>query len=489
MSDFSQPMTILESSMSTKKSIIALFFLIFFSISIPLLLFQPKIKKSENPWAYVPKRLPHTDHSSLMTSPFGTGRKVTQKCLECHEISAQQVLLSAHWTWESPPVQLPGHAEPVVLGKKNAMNNFCIGIQSNWPACTSCHAGYGWMDESFDFSNSENVDCLVCHDLSGQYVKTNGGLPAPDVDLLVAAQSVGEPTRENCGGCHFKGGGGNAVKHGDLDGSLYYPTERIDVHMGKHNFSCTDCHQSKDHEMKGRAISVSMDDANQVYCTDCHSNQVHQDERLNNHVASVACQTCHIPSAAIKEATKMHWDWSEAGQDLPQDPHKYLKIKGRFIYEKNIRPDYFWYDGTARHYVMGDVIDPSTVTMITEPVGDIHNPNAKIWPFKIHTAKQIYDTQYNHLIQPKTFGEGGYWTEFNWDKAARLGSEVVGLPYSGQYDFTHTAMFWPLTHMIAPKGNALQCFDCHSKDGKARMDWKTLGYQGDPMKTGGRRKI
>ena len=36
------------------------------------------------------------------------------------------------------------------------------------------------------------------------------------------------PTRLNCGGCHFNGGG-NAVKHGDLDSSLFYPTERIDV--------------------------------------------------------------------------------------------------------------------------------------------------------------------------------------------------------------------------------------------------------------------
>ena len=27
-----------------------------------------------------------------------------------------------------------------------------------------CHAGYGWVDDSFDFSKRENVDCLVCHE-------------------------------------------------------------------------------------------------------------------------------------------------------------------------------------------------------------------------------------------------------------------------------------------------------------------------------------
>ncbi|MBN1479333.1 tetrathionate reductase family octaheme c-type cytochrome [candidate division KSB1 bacterium] len=475
--------------MNFRNTWITLFILIVLVLLVPIIYFLPKENNNNDPWAYVPKRLPHTDHSSLMTETYESGQAVTKKCRECHEESAHQIMQSSHWTWESPPVQLVGRPEPVVLGKKNALNNFCIGIQSNWPACTACHAGYGWTDASYDFSIEENVDCLVCHDRSGQYVKIQGGLPAPDVDLLTAAKSVGEPTRENCGGCHFKGGGGNAVKHGDLDGSLYYPSERIDVHMGKHNFSCTDCHQSEQHQMKGRAISVSMDDENQVYCTDCHDAQLHDDERLNNHVASVACQTCHIPVAAVKEATKMHWDWSAAGQDLPEDPHEYLKIKGRFIYEKDITPDYFWYDGTAQHYIMGDKIDADKVTMINEPNGDIKNVSATIWPFKIHTAKQIYDTRYKYLLQPKTYGEGGYWTEFDWDQAIRLGSEATGLAYSGNYNFTSTAMFWPLTHMVSPTENALQCIDCHTKEGKARMNWEALGYEGDPMVVGGRKRI
>ena len=42
-------------------------------------------------------------------------------------------------------------------------------------------------------------------------------------------------------------------------------------------------------------------------------------------------------------------------------------------------------------------------------------------PFKVHVADQIYDTVNNYLIQPKTVGEGGYWTEFDWQLAAELG--------------------------------------------------------------------
>src|SRR5690606_15198095 len=149
-------------------------------------------------------------------------------------------------------------------------------------------------------ATENNVDCLVCHDQSGQYVKAASGLPADGVDLLAAAQSVSYPTRENCGGCHFNGGGGNGVKHGDLDESLYFPTENLDVHMGSYDFLCIDCHQTENHEIGGRSISVSVDDANQIACTDCHTPEIaHEDERITNHLDTVACQTCHIPEGAL----------------------------------------------------------------------------------------------------------------------------------------------------------------------------------------------
>ena len=440
-----------------------------------------------DPHAYLPSHPVHTDHTELMSGPYKTGSDVTRACLECHPKAAAQVQKTAHWTWTSPPVQVPGRAEPIVLGKRNAINNFCIGIRSNWPPCTACHAGYGWVDESFDFNDEHAVDCLVCHDQSGQYVKTKGGYPAEGVDLVAAAQSVAIPSRENCGGCHFRGGGGNAVKHGDLDESLYYPTERIDVHMGKHDFLCIDCHRTENHDIKGRSISVSADDRNQIYCQDCHKGEVHDDERLNTHQSAVACQTCHIPAAAVKQATKMHWDWSKAGQDLPEDAHEYLKIKGRFVYEKEITPEYFWYNGTSDPYLFGDPIDPDSVTLLNEPDGDIYDAGAKIWPFKVHTAKQIYDTKNRYLLQPKTYGEGGYWSEFDWHKAARLGSKAVGLDSSGYYGFTPTVMFWPITHMVAPTEQALQCFQCHESKEQKRMNFQVLGYQGDPLYYGGRK--
>ena len=117
-------------------------------------------------------------------------------------------------------------------------------------------------------------------------------------------------------------------------------------------------------------------------------------------------------------------------------------------------------------------------------MGDINDPEARIFPFKVHLAKQIYDAQYNYLIQPKTAGEGGYWEEFDWDLAAELGSQFTNLPYSGEYDFASTIMFWPTTHMVQPASEVLQCTACHGPDG--RMDWAALGYLGDPIQWGGR---
>ena len=102
-------------------------------------------------------------------------------------------MATAHWTWESQPYQLEGRDGPVTVGKKNAINNFCIGIQGNWPGCTSCHAGYGWEDANFDFNQEQNVDCLVCHDNTGTYVKGYAGLPVEGVDLLDVARSVANP--------------------------------------------------------------------------------------------------------------------------------------------------------------------------------------------------------------------------------------------------------------------------------------------------------
>ena len=462
-------------------------------ILVPLIVFWPKANATaDDPWSHVPEHPVHTSHADIIKGPFATGQDVTKACLQCHPNAAADMMKTTHFTWESKPFTVPGRDKPVTIGKANQINNFCISAQGNQKSCTACHVGQGWKEitspdqMAFDYSKPENVDCLICHASSG-YAKGTYGNPAETVDLVAAAKSVAAPNRAMCGNCHFNGGGGNNVKHGDLDQSLIFPSEDLDVHMGKNNFSCTDCHVTKDHQVKGRLVvdNYYVDPNEQVSCTQCHAETPHTDERLNKHTVSVACQTCHVPTIAMKDPTKVNWDWSTSGKDIGDDHFTYLKIKGSFEYDKNITPQYLWFNGNLDYrYILGDKIDPSKVTYINKPAGDIKDEKAKIFPFKLHVANQPYDTKLNTLLAPVTSGPGGYWTTFEWASAFKLAQERLGIPFSGEYGFTETYMYWPSTHMVQPKENALQCNECHSPNG--RMDWKALGYPGDPIDFGGR---
>ena len=458
-------------------------------IIIPVTVFWPKASPpADDPQAAIQPTPIHTSHADIVQGPLTTPQEVTRNCLTCHADAAGEVMKTSHWTWESEPFNVPWRDEPVTIGKANQINNFCIGAQGNQKQCMSCHTGYGWQeDAAYDFGVQENVDCLACHADPSTYAKGNYGNPVEGIDLLAAAKSVRAPSRENCGKCHFDGGGGNGVKHGDLDESLIFPTEELDVHMGKLDMQCTACHTTRDHQILGRLIAdnYTINPAEQVSCTQCHAQAPHEDERLNSHLATLACQTCHIPAMAVKDPTKTYWDWSTAGQDLPEDHYTYLKIKGSFVYQKDFKPTYMWFDGNLSYrYLLGDKIDPTRSTVIDQPSGGRDDPNSRIFPFKLHVANQPYDQIYNYLLQPITAGDNGYWTNFDWDNSFRLAETIMGLKYSGSYGFAETYMYWPTTHMVQPKENALQCNDCHSANG--RLDWEALGYPGDPMEWGGR---
>lgn len=433
------------------------------------------------------------NHKEVIEGPFSSGSEVTKQCLVCHEEHASEFMKSSHWTWELQQQLLD---RTVIRGKKNSVNNFCVSVSGNEPRCTSCHAGYGWKDGSFDFSDMSKVDCLVCHDTTGTYAKdpAGAGEPMANVNLVQVAKQVGQPVRDNCGTCHFYGGGGDAVKHGDLDSSMSYPEKSTDVHMDVdgNDFQCQTCHVTQSHQISGNAMGVSPGGQNHIGCENCHDEAPHQKAQLNTHSTSIACQTCHIPFFARNEPTKMHWDWSTAGKKLPEVKDKYGKKtydnkKGHFKWEKMVAPQYAWFNGLADAYMVGDKINPNSVTKLNYPLGNIDDPKAKIYPFKVHTGKQIYDSKLNILITPKVFGDGGFWKTLDWNSAAELGmkanKELVekGIKYSGEHGFVETEMWWRINHMVSPKSEALKCNDCHNKGD--RMDWQALGYDGDPMKT------
>ncbi len=462
------------------------------AISVIILLlsiFPARGNKGHNPWKKINKKRNHLDHTPFFKGKkFNNGQEVTRACLECHGNAAKEVMKTVHFKFTGDPVDIPGKKGKFEIGKRNLINNFCIGIRGNWSSCTKCHAGYGWKDASFDFNKEENVDCLVCHDWSGTYIKDKAGIPAKKVNLTTVAQKVGYPKRDNCSVCHINGGGGMGVKHGDLDISLINASPNVDVHMGKHNMLCIDCHRAKNHRIMGTAFSVSVNHKNGFGCMDCHQGHVHTNNDITPHEKTLACETCHIPKIAKRAPTKTHWDWSKAGNNMRKnDVHRYLKIKGEFVYNQNINPEYRWFNMEMKRYLLGDKIDPGKVTDINTPQGRISDWNSRIFPFKIHRAIQPYDRGNNYLLSPVTSGKGGFWHEFNWDKAFRLGEKATGLKYSGKYGFTRTDMYWPIEHMVTPRSQALTCDNCHENG--SRIDWKALGYPGDPMNEGGRGDI
>ncbi len=426
------------------------------------------------------------DHSQFITGTFNEATEVTATCIVCHEEQVADFMLSPHWTWERSQVV---NGKQMKLGKKNAINNFCTTTVSNEVHCSECHAGYGWADASFDFSDKSRVDCLVCHDTTGTYHKDgdNAGWPEEEVDLKEVAVNVGLPVRQNCTTCHAQGGGGNNAKHGDIGLILDYPDRDIDVHMDVegNDFQCQTCHETVDHNITGANMATSADGYNAFGCTKCHDAAPHAESLINNHAARVACQTCHIPVYAKGDATQMDWDWSTAGQD--QAPEgvdgktvRYKKSVGTQVWKTDQQPSYAWFNGQSRNYLVGDRIDPTKPVELTFPLGNVSDKNAKIHPFKIHTGKQLYDAKNMYLITNHVYGEDGFWTTADWQRSIKIGMEKSGLAYSGEYAFAPTVMYWRLDHMVAPADQALDCLDCHGDNG--RLDWQQLGYSGDPIR-------
>ncbi len=451
------------------------------------------------------------DHSKFkeLQKTFKTAPEVTKACLTCHTEAAKQIQKTKHWTFEfiNPETKQK-------LGKKHVINNFCTAVESNQKFCNACHVGYGWENDKFDFTAEENVDCVVCHESTGTYRKVPGLAGHPTYkdmefpphsgkivkapDLSKVAQSVGKTSRANCGACHFNGGGGDAVKHGDLDSTLTNPPKYLDIHMEKKglNFSCGTCHMTSAHQVPGSRYAPTAadtkdvaphmrgkaDTSNPSTCQSCHGTKPHPAKmaKLNEHTDKIACQTCHIPEFARGQATKMTWDWSTAGKLTPEGKpitakdsagrNAYDSKKGDFTWKDHVIPEYIWFNGKVNYTLRETRLDPSKVVKINSFEGSPSDGKSLIWPVKVFRGQQPYDSVSNTLLVPHVFGADGdsYWSNFNWDKALEAGMKAANAPYSGKYGFVKTEMSWPITHMVAPKADALTCAQCHSKEGRLK---------------------
>ncbi len=448
------------------------------------------------------------DHTKfeILQQPFAAGTEVTKACLSCHTEAGRHFMKNVHWTWE---YLNPDTGQ--LLGKKHLINNFCTNARGNEGMCAQCHAGYGWKDESFDFRDETKIDCLVCHDTTGTYFKlpNSEGNEAcavmfegkPEIDLALVAQSVGLPERANCGACHFHGGGGDNVKHGDLSSALVNPPRKLDVHMGIDglNFACTACHITKEHVWAGSRYRIDAKDQegtgkpgqrrDVATCESCHGLAPHPVDSLaafkrNDHISSLACQTCHIPELARGGvATMTDWDWRTAGrtrkgagyhehdytQGNGEHRYTYKSIKGTFTYAENLVPLYRWFDGQMRYTTIDTRFDLDEQPIaINDFTGSREDTGSRIWPFKVMRTWMPADVGHGTLVYNHLWGEDdiSYWGNYNMGRAIEFGMEKFGLDYSGQYGFVETVSYWPITHMVSPKEDALICEDCHTAKGR-----------------------
>lgn len=304
---------------------------------------------------------------------------------------------------------------------------------------------------------------------------------------------MGRTSRATCGACHFYGGGGDGIKHGELNSLLVAPSKAIDVHMDVEglDYRCTTCHTTVDHVIPGRyyvypaqnahRYAVPHDKENLIGCETCHGAAPHPDSAtLNDHVATVSCQACHIPTIGRGgKSTLVGWDWSTAGKFdenqkfiVKKDAAgnvSYHTMKGDLAWNQSFVPEYRWYTGGMTYHCADDPVDAAEVLSMNSPEGAYGLEGAKIFPFKVLRGTQIYDPVTSVLIVPKLFGPkgmGAYWADFDWKRSATAGMAEVGKPFSGEIGFVETESYWPVTHMVAPKEESLQCDACHSRNGR-----------------------
>ena len=112
------------------------------------------LKLEELKQEYAIKPVSSIDHSKLpeLQRDFETPQEVTEACIGCHTERHKEVMKSAHWNWERVSY-IEGRGVKAA-GKKNVLNNFCLGAQSNELACAKCHIGFGMTNDEFDFENA-----------------------------------------------------------------------------------------------------------------------------------------------------------------------------------------------------------------------------------------------------------------------------------------------------------------------------------------------
>jgi hypothetical protein len=170
----------------------------------------------------------------------------------------------------------------------------------------------------------------------------------------------------------------------------------------------------------------------------------------------------------------MRRDWSKVHFEEKRGKYKYDQDL-----ESDVTPVYAWYNGNSWVQVPGQPVrknDLGEVTMVL-PEGTRDDPDAKIFPFKLHRG-QLPVLREKQWLAPIATEE--IYLHGDPDRAVRDATAHIYGIKDAKFDWTDTIRYMGINHSVPPATEALRCPDCHGKAG--RLDWKALGYEGDPMR-------
>ena len=440
--------------------------------------------------------LPAGGHASLTY----TGSTM---CLQCHATQAAGMADSMHYRWEGPNSQISN--KPGVTGGKlnSAINAYCINTLGNWNGCGGCHIGAGAKPGTVAEA-TKNIDCLICHQKGYKRVRNSTtGLFEPDptkmtISMDTAVQTVHKPVKSNCLQCHAKGGGGDALKRGDLALINGTTSDRnYDVHMATTgaNLSCQQCHTFTNHHVSGRGSDLRPTDSSvSISCSTaaCHSSKTsltsgHATASINTHMKRVACQTCHIPVYGKMAADAVLDPLTGFGNQATETTRTWVtpewsvannRWEPTVVKANNLKPVYAFFDGTSWVSDLNDVavIDPATgAYKISRPNGGINSTNSKLTPFKYKTSLQPRHTASGKLIALNT---AVYFKNGDLVGAVQSGLVNMGLNSGDAYTMVKADEYQMLNHTVPPKTAVLTCTSCHgtATTPATQMNLKAMGY-------------
>jgi len=394
----------------------------------------------------------NTSHEAFITQYEGP-----KTCENCHAGAVDDVLQSVHYKMKGPVSTVAGlSGEWGMINRESGLPGSIMKINIG---CVQCHIGNGTkITDTPTAQEREGIDCLICHAKKYDYSKrslapapgTPEGFRVPQDRSLEAARSVGgRPNNEACFRCHKAPAGGYWWKRG-----INFTPER-DVHVAN-GMICVDCHKAMKHKFAnindpgGWAKETSPDT---LKCESCHGAVKHKNPAINNHLARISCNVCHIPTIG-GVVTRDY-------VNVAQNPKTGLYVPKADVFDDtyNTKPTYRFFNGTT--------------TQEIEPIGSINDPKSRITAFKPLTTVVPEDKKTKKILYMNL---GVLAQTGNVDKALAKGIEQTKQSYSGEWEPKTITGYFSLSHDIA-KDKALSCSDCHS--GKDYIGFGALGYSKD----------